>query len=119
MELASILVSLVLAMALIVMGLAKVQSLDPSIEIRDRLGVSATAWRVMGVIELVAAAGLILGAFATWKLALVSAAAAVVTMLVLLVMQTRRREPAAFLVPAAGIAALAFLDVALLLASNR
>ena len=119
MELAILIVSLILAMALIVMGLANVQSLAPSIEIRDRLEVSPTAWRIMGTVELVTAAGLILGAFASWKLALISAATAVATMLVLLVMQTRRREPAAFLLPPTAIAALALVDVALLLAQNR
>lgn len=57
----TVLLGLLLALVLIVIGLAALQQLPASLQVRDRLGVAAVLWRVVGALELVAAAGLILG----------------------------------------------------------
>lgn len=117
MEIAAILVSLLLAMTLILMGLAKVQDLQPTLEVRDRLGVTSAVWRTWGAWELVAAAALVLGAFAVWKLAVIGGAMTLLSLLVLLALQVVHRERLPFLVPAAGLSVLAVVDLVLLFAS--
>jgi uncharacterized membrane protein YphA (DoxX/SURF4 family) len=112
-DLAVIVVSLLLAMALILMGLAKVQTLPASDEIRRRLAIPPPIWRAMGITELLAAAGLVLGAFAIPEVALAAAVLALASLLVLLVAQVRTREPLAFMVPSGALIALAVLDIVL------
>ena len=118
MELSVIALSSILAMTLIVMGLAKVQRLPATIQIRDRLRIPPVLWQIMGYVELVAAAGLILGAFATGALAVLAALAAIGSLVTLLVFQLRGREPLAFLVPALVLIAIAAIDIALIVSSS-
>jgi DoxX-like family len=117
-ELASVAVSLLLAMVLIVMGLAKVQSLPATLRIRDRLGLSSASWRVLGVVELLAAAGLIVGSLANTKMAIVASALAAGSAIALMAAQVRVREPRAFLVPGMLVLVVAAVDIALLAASG-
>jgi len=57
----TVVLALLLALVVIVVGMAQLQQLPASLEVRDRLRLSPALWRVAGVVQLVAAAGLILG----------------------------------------------------------
>lgn len=118
MELAAVALSVLLGMALIVMGLAKLQGLPATRQIRDRLAVPPTVWRVMGGAEMLAAAGLIVGSLANTNMAISGAVLGILSVGTLLAFQVRAREPFAFLVPAVALLALAVVDIALLPASG-
>jgi DoxX-like family len=57
----TIVLSVLLAAALLGSGAAKLAAAKQSIEIRDRLGVAAGLWRGIGVLEVAAAVGLAVG----------------------------------------------------------
>jgi uncharacterized membrane protein YphA (DoxX/SURF4 family) len=61
MVLLTVVLALLLALVVIVVGMAQVQGLPASLSVRDRVGASPTLWRVVGWLELVAAAGLVMG----------------------------------------------------------
>jgi hypothetical protein len=65
-----IVVSALLAFGFVMIGLAKVQQLPASTAVRDRVGVAHGLWRTLGVVELVAAAALVVGVIALPALAL-------------------------------------------------
>jgi len=65
-----IVVSVLVAFGFVMIGLAKVQELPASAAVRDRVGVSPALWRTLGVVELVAAAALVVGAIALPALAM-------------------------------------------------
>jgi len=58
---ATIVLSVLLAAAVLGSGVAKLAAAKQSIEIRDRLGVAAGLWRGIGVLEVAAAVGLAAG----------------------------------------------------------
>jgi uncharacterized membrane protein YphA (DoxX/SURF4 family) len=58
---ASIVLSVLLAAAFLGSGAAKLAGAKQSIEIRDRLGVAAGLWRGIGILEVAAAVGLVVG----------------------------------------------------------
>jgi hypothetical protein len=94
-----IVLSVVLAMALILVGLASVQNLPTSDMFRERIAMPAWLWRTLGVADLVAAAGLVVGAFAAAELALVSALLAAISLIVVLTYQWRSKDALATQVP--------------------
>jgi hypothetical protein len=59
--LASIVVSVLVAAAVLGSGAAKLAATKQSIAIRDRLGVTPWLWRTVGVLEVAAAGGLAVG----------------------------------------------------------
>lgn len=61
MFIATIVLSVLLAAAVLGSGGAKLAAAKQSIEIRDRLGVGAGLWRGIGVLEVAAAVGLVVG----------------------------------------------------------
>lgn len=99
MDLFLIVLSVALAMALILVGLASVQNLPTSVTFRERIAMPAWLWRTLGVADLVAAAGLVVGAFAAAELALVSALLAAVSLIVVLTYQWRSKDALATQVP--------------------
>lgn len=103
--------SLPLALVQILIGLAKLQRLPASLALAARVGVAETLWRVWGLVDLVLAAALILGAFASEPLALVAAVAIALSLFSLLALQARAREPFALLVPIIVLTLLAVADV--------
>ena len=115
MSLVTTILSLVLALLVIVMGLAKTQSLPASTDIRQRLAVSATGWRVWGVVELIAAGCLVVGVFAATALAVAAAGLIALCMFLLLLLQLRVRDPIAFLTPTLVLLALVVADIVLLI----
>jgi uncharacterized membrane protein YphA (DoxX/SURF4 family) len=58
---ATIVLSVLLAAAVLGSGIAKFAAVKQSIEIRDRLGVAAGLWRGIGVLEVAAGIGLAAG----------------------------------------------------------
>lgn len=104
--------SLPLALMMILIGFAKLQQLPASLALATRVGVPETTWRAWGLADLVGAAGLILGAFASEMLALIAAGAITASLTLLLVLQARAREPLALLVPVIVLALLAVADLA-------
>jgi len=106
--------SLPLAIALILIGFAKVQQLPASMEIAVRLTIKPTVWRWWGMLDLACAAALIVGSFAVPTVAFVAAVATVMTMLGLVFVQMRHQEPVAFRVPAVALALLAAADAVVL-----
>jgi hypothetical protein len=103
--------TLVLAFLSILVGMAKVQRLPASLQIRDQVSVSPLVWVVSGWIELFAAAGLVVGIFVAPELAVVSAAVLVLTYGWLAAKQLADRRPAVA-VPAIGLTVLSLLTIA-------
>jgi uncharacterized membrane protein YphA (DoxX/SURF4 family) len=58
---ATIVLSMLLAAAVLGSGVAKFAAVKQSIEIRDRLGVAAGLWRGIGILEVAAGIGLAAG----------------------------------------------------------
>jgi hypothetical protein len=61
MTVAALVLTLLLVVLFTAAGAGKVASLAPSVGIRDHLAVPPPLWRVIGVLELSAAAGLLVG----------------------------------------------------------
>jgi DoxX-like family len=106
MEIARIILSVVLALLLLVTGGGKVLDLPFSRGNRDALHVHPTFWRITGVLELAAVAGLIWG---VWFVPFGLAAAIGVVLLMLGAMGFRFRTRDA------GIIRMAVADVVVLL----
>lgn len=103
--------SVLLAMCLILAGLASLQGLPTSIMFRERIGISPWLWRSLGTVYLVSAAGLIVGALASPRLVVVSGAMATVPLLVVLVFQWRSQAALTTQVPVLVLLALALVTV--------
>lgn len=58
---ATVVLSLLLAAAFLGSGAAKLAGAKQSVEIRDRLGLTARLWRGIGILEVAAAVGLAVG----------------------------------------------------------
>ena len=114
----AVVAALVLTLLAFVVGLAKVQRLPASLEVRDRARITATVWAVSGWIELVAAAGLVLGIFVSLELAVASAGVLLVSYVSLAVRQLTRRLTLSECVPALGLSALAAVTVASIIVSG-
>jgi len=105
-ELLAVGLSLLLTLLAVIIGMAKVQRLPASLEVRERAGISTGIWTASGWLELVAAGFLVVGVFAAQTAA---AAAAVVLALsygVFAVRQLTRRLPLAAVSPALVLVAL-------------
>lgn len=103
--------SVLLAMCLILAGLANLQALPTSIMFRERIGISPWLWRLLGTVYLVAAAGLIVGALASPRLVVVSGAIAAMSLLVVLVFQWRSRAALTTQVPVMVLLTLAVVAI--------
>jgi len=102
--------SLLLGLAFIVVGLAQLQGLASSTAVRDRLQVPPRLWGAIGVAELVAAAGLVVGVFAIPGLAVAALVGLAVLTAAAAVSHLRVSDlPGA--VPAVVLCALCLLDV--------
>ena len=100
-----------LAFLSILVGMAKVQRLPASLQIRDQAAVSPVVWAVSGWIELLAAAGLVVGIFVAPEVAVVCAAVLMLTYGWLAAKQMAERRLAAA-VPAIALSLLALLTIA-------
>lgn len=117
MRLIAVAGTVVLAFLAILVGMAKVQRLPASLQIRDQAGVSAVVWAVSGWIELIAAAGLVVGIFVAPELAVVCAVVLMLTYGWLAAKQLAQRRPASAM-PAIGLSVLSLLTIAAIFAAG-
>ncbi len=106
MQLLAVGLSLLLTLLAVIIGLAKVQRLPASLQIRDRSGISAGVWTTSGWIELVAAGFLVVGVFAAHEIAAVAAVVLALSYAALALRQLTRRVPIAVASPAIVLVAL-------------
>ena len=107
MELLAVVLSLVLTLATVLVGMAKVQHLPASLQVRDHAAVSSRVWLLSGWVELVAAACVVVGVFAVHALAVAAAALLALDFAALAVRQLTRPGPGASAVPALVLSVLA------------
>jgi hypothetical protein len=118
MKAVAVVVALLLTLLAVIVGMAKVQRLPASLQVRDQAKISAAVWLGSGWVELVAAAGLVLGIFVRLEVALVSATVLLVSYLALAVRQLTQRRAFASAVPALVLSLLAAVTVASIIASG-
>ena len=106
MELLAVGLSLLLTLLAVIVGLAKVQSLPASIEVRNRSGVAPVFWTTSGWVELVAAGFLVVGIFAAHEAAIVASLVLAVSYGLLALRQLTHRLPLAAATPALVLCAL-------------
>lgn len=107
MELLAVGLSLLLTLVAVVIGMAKVQHLPASLEVRDRAGIAPGMWTISGWVELVAAAILVIGVFAAHGAAVVAAVLLAVAYAAFAIRQLTRRLPMAAVFPALVLVLLA------------
>lgn len=118
MKVVAVVGALLLTLLAVIVGMAKVQGLPASQQVRDQAKISAAVWVGSGWVELVAAAGLVLGIFVRLEVALVGATVLLISYLVLAVRQISQHQPFASVVPALGLSLLAAVTVASIAASG-
>ena len=118
MKVVAVAASLILTLLAVIVGMAKVQRLPASGQVRDQAGISSTLWLASGWVELVAAAALILGTFVALELALAGAVVLLVSYVALAVRQLARGLGLAAVVPAASLSLLSAVTVASIAASG-
>jgi hypothetical protein len=117
-ELLAVGLSLLLTLLAVIIGLAKVQRLPASLQVRDRAGISAGLWVASGWLELVAAGFLVVGVFAAHEVAVVAAGVLALSYAVFAVRQLMRRLPLSTVVPAFVLVALALSSAAAIIAAD-
>ena len=111
MRIVAVASALILSLIAILIGMAKVQRLPASLQIRDQAGIASLVWTMSGWIELIAAAGLIVGLFVSLELALVCAVILMLSFGWLAAKQLAHRRRVAA-VPAAALSGLSLLTIA-------
>jgi hypothetical protein len=114
----AVICALVLTLLAVVVGMAKVQRLPASLHIRDSAKVPAWVWTTSGWIELVAAAGLVVGLFVAWAVALVSAAVLLISYMALAARQLSQRLPLSAATPAVVLSGLSAVTTVALIAAG-
>lgn len=107
MELLAVALSLTLTLATVLVGMAKVQHLPASLQVRDAAAVPTRLWLASGWVELVAAACVVMGVFAAHALAVAAAGLLAVDFAVLALRQLTRQAPGASALPAVVLSLLA------------
>ncbi|MCZ3389501.1 MAG: hypothetical protein LH645_10385 [Actinomycetia bacterium] len=106
MQLLAVGLSLLLTLLAVIIGLAKVQRLPASLQIRDRSGIAPGLWTASGWIELVAAGFLVVGVFAALGVAAVAAGVLSLSYAAFALRQLTRRLAIAVVSPAIVLVAL-------------
>lgn len=118
MELLAVGLSLLLTLVAVVIGMAKVQRLPASLQVRDRAGIAPGVWTASGWLELVAAAVLVVGVFAVHEAAAVAAGVLALSYAAFAVRQLARRLPMAAVFPAIVLVLLAAGSAAAIVAAG-
>jgi len=113
---ATTVLSVLLAAAVLGSGGAKLAAAKQSLEIRDRLGVGAGLWRGIGVLEVAAAVGLVVG-LAVPVLG-IAAAAGLVLLLIGAIATHARSHDLSHAAPAVGLVLLTIAAAITRLASS-
>lgn len=107
MELLAVCLSLLLTLLAVIVGMARVQRLPASIDVRDRSGFSPVLWTASGWVELVAAGALVVGIFAAHEAAFGASVVLAISYGLLAVRQLANRLALAVATPALVLCALA------------
>ena len=100
MELLAVGLSLLLTLLAVIIGMAKVQRLPASLQVRDRAAISAGVWTASGWLELVAAGFLVVGVFAAQTAAAAAAVVLALSYAVFAFRQLTSRLPLSAVLPA-------------------
>ncbi|MEO8105994.1 MAG: hypothetical protein ABI720_01645 [Actinomycetes bacterium] len=106
MELVAVGLSLLLTLLAVIVGMAKVQRLPASAEVRDRANVAPAIWTVSGWVELVAGGFLVVGIFAAHEAAILASIVLAVSYGILAIRQLSQSLPLAAATPALVLCAL-------------
>jgi uncharacterized membrane protein YphA (DoxX/SURF4 family) len=117
-ELLAVGLSLLLTLLAVIIGMAKVQRLPASLQVRDRAGISAGLWTGSGWLELVAAAFLVVGVFAAHEVAAAAAVVLALSYAAFAIRQLRHRLPLAAVSPALVLLALSLGSAAAIIAAG-
>jgi uncharacterized membrane protein YphA (DoxX/SURF4 family) len=109
--------SVLLAVAIVGAGLPKLMANRKSLDIARHVGASPSLWRIIGGLELAAAAGLIIGLWVAW-LGILAALGLVLLMAGALFFHQRVNDPPKAMAPPASIGVVALLTVILRTASG-
>ena len=118
MELLAVALSLLLTLLAVIIGMAKVQRLPASLQVRDRAGISAGVWTASGWLELVAAAFLVVGIFAAHEVAAAAAVVLALSYAAFALRQLTRRLPLAAVLPAGVLVVLSLASAAAIVAGG-
>lgn len=118
MELLAVSLSLLLTLLAVIVGLAKVQRLPASNDVRDRSGLTPVVWSTSGWVELVAAGFLVVGIFAAHEAAVVAALVLALSYGLLAIRQLSNRLPVAAATPALVLCALGGATAAAIVAAG-
>jgi hypothetical protein len=118
MRAVAIICALILTLVAFIVGLAKIQRLPASLHIRDQARIRAAVWTVSGWVDVIAAAGLVLGIFVALELALAAAIVLLISFLCLAARQLWVQRSTAAAVPALALMALSAVAVASITASG-
>ncbi len=118
MELLAVGLSLLLTLLAVIIGMAKVQHLPASLEVRDRAKIAPLLWTIWGWLELVAAGFLVVGIFAAHEAAIAAACVLGLSFVLLAATQLERGQPVAAALPALVLSALAVGTVAAVVAAG-
>ncbi len=118
MELLAVGLSLLLTLLAVIIGMAKVQRLPASLQVRDRAAISGGVWTASGWLELVAAAFLVVGVFAAHVVAAVAAVVLALSYAAFALRQLTRRLPLAAVLPAVVLVVLSLGAAAAIVAAD-
>jgi hypothetical protein len=117
-ELLAVGLSLLLTLLAVIIGMAKVQRLPASLQVRDRAGISAGVWTASGWLELVAAAFLVVGIFAAHGVAAFAAVVLALSYAAFAFSQLTRRLPLAAVLPGGVLVVLSLASAAAIVAAG-
>jgi len=107
--------AVVLCASFMLLGIAKVSGLPASLAVRDHLGVGPSLWTVIGVLEVLGAFGVVVGAFAAPELGVVAAGGLAALSVGAVVSHLRRHDTVAAVAPPVVLGVLAMTETVLLL----
>ena len=118
MRVVAVACSLVLTLLAAIVGMAKVQRLPASLQVRDQARITPTLWTISGWIELAAAAALVVGIFVSLEMAVAGAVILFASYLALAVRQLAMKHAIASVVPALALSFLSAITVASIVAAG-
>jgi DoxX-like family len=98
MHITAIALSVLLAAAFLAIGGPKVLALESAVQRSKEMGLGTGIMRLIGALEVAAAAGLVIGIWVPW-LGIAAASGLVLLMLSALAFHVRRHDPAKYLAP--------------------
>ena len=117
MFIVTLVLSIVLALAFGMSGAQKVAGAKTALDHADHFGMSHNTYRVIGVLEVLAAIGLLVG-LAVWPLNVAAAAGLVLLMIGAVITHVRAGDKVAHFAPAAVLGLLTVVELIVRIASS-